>query len=301
MPLWRKVLPFVLAVGLIGWVLSRVDWPAFVKSLSLVSYPLFGGFIAAFIGVLLVADSVATVHVYRRSVPELSFKDFLIVRGASYLPSLLNHHVGQAWITWFMSRRHGVDLKRMAGATLLVYATWAGLLALLACVAFIANDMPIIYVALIIAAGLAYLAVIYFRPNFASKVSLLQPLFEAGVGGHISAMAFRLPHLIVLFVGTWVPFLLFGADVPLAQALTYIPLLMVVVTLPLTPLGVGTRDALAVELLSQFVDAPAEAERIAAIAACTTTTAVAYIIYESILGLLLLRRASRLLAKPEQG
>lgn len=294
-PLWRQLVPIALACTLVGWVLSRVDWQAFTAQLAIVSYPAFGGLIALFLASLLAVDTLATVHVYRRTVPDLSFRKLLIVRAASYLPSLLNHHVGQAWVTWFVSRTYKVELRRMAGATLLVYATWAGCLLLLAVAAFIANGMSITWVLLLLGSGLAYLILLAINPNVLARNRVLAPLFEAGVRGHLSAMAYRLPHVVVLFVGTWAPFLFFGVDIPLTDALTYIPMLMVVVTLPLTPLGVGTRDALAAELLARFVDAPTEAERLAAVAASTTTTAVALVVLEAALGLLFLRRASRLL------
>jgi hypothetical protein len=194
-----------------------------------------------------------------------------------------------------MARAHRVDLRRMAGATLLVYATWAGLLSLLAAAAFGANGKPVSWIIAIFAAGLAYLALLAIKPRALAHIALLAPLFDAGVGGHLSAMLLRLPHMVVLFMGTWVPFLLFGVDVPIGAALAYIPMLMVVVTLPLTPLGVGTRDALAAELLTQFASGATEAERLAAVAASTTTTAIALVVLEALLGLLLLRRAQRLI------
>ena len=89
------------------------------------------------------------------------------------------------------------------------------------------------------------------------------------------------------------PFLFFGVDVPFSAALLYVPILMVAVTLPLTPIGLGTRDALAVQFFAPYVQAATEAERIAAVAASTMATAVALILLEAALGLLLLRSATR--------
>jgi hypothetical protein len=292
-PWWRRLLPFLLAAALVAWVLSRVDWNAFRAALGAVNHLAFFGFVAVFLVALLAADSFATVHVYKRTVPEVRFGPFFVVRGASYLPALINHHLGQAWLTWLLAKVYRIELRRMAGATLLVYVTWGGCLLVLAAAAFIAAGLPSAWILVPLGAGVGYLVLLGVKPKRLAEGKLLGPLFEAGIVGHLTAMLTRLPHVVVLFVGTWVPFLFFGVDVPFTTALVYVPILMVVVTLPLTPLGVGTRDALAATFFVEFVVAPTEAERLAAVAASTTTMAVALVLLEAALGLALLRAATR--------
>src|SRR4051794_1330696 len=107
-PLWRRLAPFAIALGLVVFVLARLDLHAFARHLAAVNAPAFLLFAAVFVLALLTADTFATVLVYRRSVAPVRFRDFWILRGASYLPSMLNHHVGQAFITFFLSRKHGV-------------------------------------------------------------------------------------------------------------------------------------------------------------------------------------------------
>ena len=165
----------------------------------------------------------ATTVVYRRTVAPVRFREFWVLRGASYLPSILNHHVGQAFLTYYVARIYGVSLARMAGGTLLVYVSWMGWLAAAGTVALAASGQPLLRPALLLAAGVAYLIVIAWRPARLARVKLLAPLFEAGIRGHAVALAVRLPHFVVLFLGTWLPFFFFGVDVPLASALVYIP------------------------------------------------------------------------------
>ena len=288
-PLWRRALPFVLGLGLIVFVVARLDLQAFVQNLLRVNVPLYLGFCLVFILVLLGADAFATALVYRRSVAPVRFLEFYVVRGAAYLPSILNHHVGQAFITYFLSRTHGVPLWRVAGATLLVYASWMGCLLGLACVALLLTGQPAAWLVLPIGAGVIYLAVIVWRPAMLARRALLAPLFEAGVSGHLIALVARLPHLVVLFVGTWVPFLFFDVTIPLSAALTYIPILMVASTLPLTPQGVGTRDVLAAVLFEGFAAGETSEQRLAAIAAATASFAVVITLIEVVIGAILMR------------
>jgi hypothetical protein len=300
-PLWRRALPFAIAIGLIAFVLHRVDLHAFARHLASVDAPAFLLFCAVFLLALLTADAFATAAVYRRTVAPVSFRDLWIVRGASYLPSVLNHHVGQAFMTYYLSRAHGVSLARMAGATLLVYVSWGGSILGLGCVALVVTGKSLVWAAAVVGAGLGYLALVAARPTFLAGnkllAPLLGPLFEAGVQGHVFALAARLPHLAVLFAGTLLPFPFFGVHVPAGPALTYVPILMVAATLPITPQGFGTRDVLAGAFFAAYAPGETQADRLAAIAAATTSFAVAITLMQALLGLVLLRRAMPGLAR----
>ena len=290
-PWWRRAIPFVLALGLLAFVLSRLDLATFALHLARVNYPAFIGFAVVFVLALLTADAFATALVYRATIARVSFRDLWLLRGASYLPSLLNHHVGQAFLTWFLSRVHKVPLWRVAGATLLVYASWTGALLLLAAAGLLATGKPAAWLVLPIGAGIVYLIVIALSPARLARTKLLGPLFEAGIKGHAIALFSRLPHVAVLFLGTWLPFWFFGVRIPLGPALSLTPLLMVAMTLPLTPQGFGTRDVIAQQLFESYATGNTQAERFAAISAATTSWAVAITLVDAVIGLLLMRIA----------
>lgn len=300
-PLWRRSLPFVTAIALVGFLLCRLDLARFVQHLQRVNYAAFIGFVALFNLALLTADAFATSYVYRRTVCPIRFREFWLIRGFSYLPSLLNHHVGQAWLTWYLSRAYKAPLWRVAGATLLVYATTFGSLFLFMAMSLFFPHEGIPWLAPTVAlgavAGLAYLAVIRIAPPFLASKQMLSPLFEVGVRGHIEALVLRLPHMVVLFLGSWLPFHFFGVDIPPGVAFAYVPVLMVVVALPITPQGVGTRDWFCMHYFSRYAPGSAE-DQAAAIAATTLTFVVALTILQIIGSLLLMRRALAMLAPP---
>src|SRR4051812_37684740 len=75
-PLWRRALPFVLALGLVAFLVRKLDVRTFANHLATVNAPGFLLFEVAFILALLTADTFATVLVYRRSVAPIRFRDF---------------------------------------------------------------------------------------------------------------------------------------------------------------------------------------------------------------------------------
>ena len=295
-PAWRRALPFALALALIAFVLGRLDLAAFVRQLATLNYGLFLLACVAFTFALLTADTFATVIIYRRSVAKIAFRDFWILRGASYLPSVLNHHVGQAFVTYFLAREHGISLARVAGATLVAYASWAGAILGIGSLTLAFQGKPA-YLAGVTVVGLAYLAVIAAKPRRLAEQRLLAPLFEAGVVGHLVALAARLPHFLVLFLGTWLPFRFFGVDIPLETATTQVPILMVLVTLPLTPQGLGTRDAFAATAFLPFAPGDTRAEQLARLGAATMSWGVALTLVELAIGMTMMRLAMPRLSK----
>lgn len=290
-PWWRQALPFAVAAALIAFTLSRIDFPSFVRALAAVSAPAYLLFALVFMLALLTADAFATAHVYRRTVLPISFREFWVLRGVSYLPSIINHHLGQAFLTYYVARAHGVPLARMAGGTLLVYVSWMGLLLGACCFALVFAGQPLLFAGLVFAAGLGYLAVIALRPGPLARVKFLAPLFEAGLVGHLVALAVRVPHFVVLFLGTWLPFAFFRVDIPFREAVVYMPILMVVTTLPISPQGMGTRDTFAAQSFERFAAGVTHKERLASLAACTLSWAVAVTLAEVLIGVLVWRIA----------
>lgn len=299
-PVWKRALPFVVGAALVAFVLSRLDFKAFLSALGTTNYLAFFGFTLVFSIALLSADSLATAHVYRKTVCPVRYREVFLIRGASYLPSMLNHHVGQGWLTYFISKTYGAPLWRVAGATLLVYATTFGCVFLLGTAALPFNRGRIAWLAptlgVIALAGVGYMIVVHLKPAFLRRRQATAPLMEVGVRGHLLALLWRIPHVVVLFIGTWAPFVFFGLEIPLVDALALIPVVMLVTALPITPQGVGTRDVVALELLAGY--APGDhGQRVAAVAAATLSWACALTIMQAVISPVFMKRAQKVLGR----
>jgi uncharacterized membrane protein YbhN (UPF0104 family) len=292
-PWYRRWLPFGLAVALLAFTASRIDFDAFVRALAQLDYVGFTAFTLVWAALLLGADALGSYVAYRIAMPGVRWLDLYIYRGASYIPSVANFHVGQAYLTYLMSKLSKVSIGRMAGATLVSYASWMGCLTGCFALALPFTELPKIYTPVILVTGIAYLGVIHTKPAALARISFLSPLFEAGVKGHLLALAARVPHLLVLVLGTWVSFFFFGVHIPLGQALVYLPILLVATTLPLTPQGFGTRDALAAFFFEKYATDATHAERLGRLGACTTSWGIMTTIVAVLIGLVCSRFVRR--------
>jgi hypothetical protein len=148
------------------------------------------------------------------------------------------------------------------------------------------------------ALAFVYLGVIAAKPRFMREWPATAPLVELGVRGHLVAFFYRLPHMIVLFAGSWLVFWFFDIRIPLGDALATVPLLMLVAGLPITPQGMGTRDLLSIELFSSYATGSQEA-RSAAIVAATLSWACVLTIIQLVISSIFMRKARRLLNNTE--
>jgi uncharacterized membrane protein YbhN (UPF0104 family) len=152
---------------------------------------------------------------------------------------------------------------------------------------------------LLVLAGavLVYVIVLLSKPRWVTRIPGVTVLFEAGISGHLLALAWRLPHVVILFLGMWLPLSFFRISIPLADALAYVPILMLVGALPITPQGVGTRDVIALKLLAGYAPPHAAAGTVAAATLCW---AVSLTLIEVILAPMFLVFARRLFQRAEQ-
>jgi len=293
-------MPFVVAALLIAFVARRLDYRAFVQAISRTNYVAFVALGFVFCASLLTADVYATTYIYRRTIAKVRFREIFVVRAASYLPALLNHHVGQAWLTYFVARKYGVTVTRAAGATLVGYATTLGALYvfLLLGLPFNHGQLPWLMPTAVTvgASALGYAALLAVKPRALANHPLAGPLFEAGITGHALSLLVRLPHVFVQFAGAWLPFAFFDMHIPFVDALAKLPVILFAVTLPISPQGVGTREALCIALLSDYAAGTPE-ERAGTIAAATLSWIFVLVVLQLVLSPLFMKRAYALLGR----
>jgi hypothetical protein len=289
---------------LFGLIVSKTDVATMRASLAAVDVPLYLLFVVAFGVVNLLCDAFAATMAFRLTVAPVRFKTIALVRAASYLPQIVNFHVGQAYTAYLLTRVYGAPARRVAGAMLFVYATTMGAL-----VAVPVLWLPVSWRALpwlsrtvagVLACGLAYLAVLAARPRALAKWPAVSVLFEAGVKGHLVVLFCRLPHVAVLCAGTWLSFHFFHITIPPFESLTYLPAILLVVTLPITPQGVGAREVIALELLARFVPASAGDPK-GPIVASGVAWVVGTTVVAALIGLVFTPAASRLWAAGPAG
>jgi hypothetical protein len=239
------------------------------------------------------ADSYAIKKTFGWFVALLSYREVLVVRGATYLLALVNYTVGQGAIVYFVNRSRQVPILRGTAAVLLVMGVNVLMLLVLASVGLVlALDVPpaLPFVVLGGFAGLAvYIALVAIRPRWLASRPIFDVLLSAGVKGHLQSMAVRLPHICTLLALSWVGLAAFGVVIPVGRALVCLPIVYFVAVLPISVQGLGTSQAMQILFFSTYAPGTtAEARAAAVLAAGLLSQAVAFVI-QLMIGLLCMR------------
>ena len=218
-----RILPWVVTLGLLFYVFRSISFSEILAAFATAAPWTVPVLMACVLGVYL-GDSFAIWKTFGWFVTRLSFREVLVVRGATYLLALVNYSVGQGAIVYFVNRSRGIPLLRGTAAVLLVMGTNILLLLVFATIGLlVAPDLPPALRKIVFGAYAAlavYAVLLLLKPRWLTSRPVFDVLFAAGVSGHLRALLVRIPHIGILMVFTFASLRAFGVQVPAAQAVT---------------------------------------------------------------------------------
>jgi hypothetical protein len=222
----------------------------------------------------------------------MSFSDVLLVRGATYLLAAINYNVGQGAIVYFVNRTTGAPIMRGIATILLIMGINVLALLLLATLGLgIAPGVPHAVTVLVVVAWIGfgvYALIVALRPRWLRERPLFDVLLGAGIGGHVRALAVRLPHIAMLFVFQISMLRAFGVAVPLVTAFAALPVVFLIAALPLSVQGLGTTQAAMVFFFAGYAPGARPAQEAAVLTASLVGQALA-VTCQALLGVACLR------------
>jgi hypothetical protein len=215
------------------------------------------------IAAIYVADSFAIWKTFGWFLAPLTYGQVLVVRGATYLLAAINYNVGQGAMVYFVHRAKGTTVMRGIATLLLILGVNVlALLALATVGLFVAPDIPrVIRVVVVVAfAGLGvYTLAVVLKPRWLAERPLFDVLLAAGLGGHLRALAVRLPHIAVLVAYQTLILRGFGIAIPVRQAIVTLPLVFFIAVLPISVQGLGTTQIAMTFFFARYASGDADA------------------------------------------
>lgn len=287
----QRAAPWAVTLAILAYLFSRV--PAGEVALAATrAAPWTAPTLGALVLAVYLADCFAIWKTFGWFVAPMSFVETLTIRGATYLLALINYALGQGAFVYFLNRWRGVTPLRATAAVLLLLGVNMILLLLLAGagLALGAGTPAELRVALVGSLGalIPYGALLAWRPAWLARRPILDVLLDAGIGGHLRAMAVRLPHLAALVLLNYAALHAFGVDVPMLQALVALPVVFFVAVLPISVQGLGPAQGAMIYFFARFAPGDAEMQAATVFAASLGVQAVAWVTQLAI-GLLCLR------------
>jgi hypothetical protein len=269
---FKYFFPWLLGLAILAILACRIPFADLRQALARGPWLFLGIYVVAQVLVTLLADGYATRISLAVTGVDWRLGKVVLTRGTTYLLGLVNYALGQGGIGYYLYR-DGIKADRVTGIVLFMLITNFGLICFLAALGVMTQGLAhyphIVSLAVwsFFLLIMVYLIIIAAAPKKWREFRGLAPLWQAGVSGHLTAAAGRLPHLCILVLGQWGALRLWGIALPLDQAIILVPLVLVIGALPLTPVGLGTTNAAQVIFFSPYAPDATPETRAAAVLA----------------------------------
>jgi Lysylphosphatidylglycerol synthase TM region len=296
---WAKLWPWLLSLVILAFLFTRIPRKALLTAIETGPWPLLGVYAFFQVVLALCADAYATWVSLAITGFKQRFSQIVLARGATYILGILNYAFGQGAFGLYL-QRSGVAALRAAGTVLFLIIVNLGVLLFVASFGFLAGGYPgsenfdlspLGYG--LLGAVAVYLASISLRPRFLRRYQLLAPLLEAGLWGHLWAAGGRLPQVLLQVITYWGALRLWGIPVPLVEGAAFVPVVLLIGGLPITPAGLGTTQAALVLAFSPYVPLPTPGLRAAAMLAFSLIYYLFGIASQALIGLCCLQKLRR--------
>ena len=260
--------------------------------------------VATFVTYLI--DVVTVRMLLRRLGIRVGFKEFLRVKGASYLLNIVNYNLALVLMAAMIKKRNDRGWGAAGSPFVLLNFVDLSVFGALVLAAIAAGQSPFEGVATIgvglFAAGavagppiLCGIARLHRLPGFLGRVfghDLLEAFRHLSFGAIPVVMAQRSVLILAYAVMQWAFLHAFGTDIPVLQLLVFMPILSLIAFIPVSVSGLGSTQVVMREFFGPYVPA-AIATTVAARASVIDAYSTA-----SILGMMLLRIGIGLVCLP---
>lgn len=308
------LLPWAIALVLLGVVVWRVDVGAAVEAARRADWPRFALAAGAFAALWLVIDVLALSRLISRFHQPFRARELLPLRAASYVFMALSYDAAQAALGLAISRRTGISLLALGGTFLAWYGVDLLTIASLGSVGAWFIEGPLgeslrfgLPMALFVLLGVGAFLLTISRespragaepaPAASARTRLrgarlLATLRQARPMDLVEFVGWRVLFYasFVAFAGITLP--AFGISVPWQVLIAIVPITMSIAALPVTAAGVGSTQVVMLALYGRYADE-------ASILAYSLVYTVSLVLFRLPIGLLFLPSVGELLSQDQ--
>lgn len=293
-------------VAIFVFIFARIPFHEVADAVAARDNLRFVPFAFLYFTVVFVLECVGLAWLFRRFHGGATFREMMPIRGATYLLGLINYNVGLGGIIYYVHKKRRETPWIEIASSLLLLAGWDTILLVglasyglffagvggadasglrILCLCLLGGLVPYALVCATRLKGPAWLERL-------RRWRLLTAVVRADLRAHAELWALRLPlHLFIVF-GHWVALDLYDIRVPFDAALVYIPVIILIGVLPISPHGWGTTQAASLVFFSAYGPE-------AGVLAYSLMMNLIYLLFQVAVGLAFLRKAWRDIRPPD--
>lgn len=306
-----QLLPWLVTIGIFVFIAQRVPLRDVALALGEVSVGSYLALMLPYSAIYCVIDAFVLYRVVNWFHTPVAYRRVLPVRAAAYIMSLLNPGLGHGAVAYALHRREGLPLLGIAGSLLFLTVLEFCQLALYASVGIFAFHADLrlafapIYAGLLLLVGGALVGVrigvdplawlltrigrwrrdaTYEAPSRLPDAQLLSTIRQARWRHYLLTLLYKAPNFFLAVLVHYSALQLFEVHVPFVRLLTFLPVVFLVASIPVTVAHLGTTQAAWLYFFAAYGEAPR-------LLAYSLVAHVTFMVLNSLIGVCCLRAA----------
>lgn len=281
----RQILPWVVAIVIFFFMFRKIPPANVLKTMGQADFTAFVIYAVGYFVIVMLIDCVGLRWAISRFSTQVSFRETILMRGATYLLMLVNYNLAQGGMAFYLRRTHKAPVFKTLGTIFFLTITDLSLMTGCGVVAAVISDVsyrglplkPFVEKVALFFYAFLLLWILFWKyvdHPFVKPALRLKPFQwlinhqvfstfrQLSWSDYAKTVLFRTPVVIFILVSFFFWLHAFRSHVPLVDVLTYSPIILVIGTLPITPAGIGTVQALCVEFFRTNLSGPLLAEKL---------------------------------------
>ncbi|PKL35300.1 MAG: hypothetical protein CVV44_21035 [Spirochaetae bacterium HGW-Spirochaetae-1] len=300
LPLVKRLIPWFVAAVILVFLFYRVDGRHFVQSMQVADLSMYAPWLVVFCLAWFffdVQNIQATVNNYGYTV---SFRDIMSMRGVTYLLMIVDYTLGMGGMVLYLKNDKNIPIVKSTGLMMVYTGVTQFSLFIMAAIGCWLGDMSKVLFRTVFATCVS-LAAVYVAAIIVIKLlpekgrvgrfknlAIVKLYHEVSWQGYVSLIVWRIAYYATYILFYYIAMPLFGMHVPIEVLITAVPLILLVISFPVTPFGLGTAQA---AMLFLFKGYGTEA----AILAFGITYSTSIVLIRGLIGLFYVKKISGLM------
>lgn len=262
--IWKRLLPLAVSCAILIYLFWHIDIRECISAVINANMFIYLPAVIILILVTFVLDTQNLAATLKHFHYPLSWKNAFTLRGITYLVMTIDYSVGMGVLIYYLKKHLGIPVMRSTGLMTffngitqkaLIYMALIGLLILTPASALL-NNLLLFFIGFTLL-DLLFIVVLKKLPSrgWALKIknlNLLKVFHEAPWSSYGILLFWRMVYYAMFVIFFYVAVRAFNMQIPLLALIAYVPIILLVISLPIAPGGFGTAQATMLVLFKDY-------------------------------------------------
>lgn len=263
-PLLKRTGPWAAAVFFLVFLFHSIEFNKFIEALIQVNLTIYLPWLLVFGIAAFLMDVQNLKSVLLQFDYDVPYQKLLHIRGMTYLVMVINYTLGIGSIALYLKRDVGIPLIRSAGLMLVYNSATQNCLAIIAGTGcFFFQDSPnmtdkIFFLCVsIVSVSIAIISTLKLMPESGKilkfkHLEVVKVFHELPWISYILITFWRGVYYLTFLIFYYYAVRAFNMEIPLSALVVYVPVVLLIISLPITPFGLGTSQAAMIFFFKEY-------------------------------------------------